>query len=187
MENSMEIPQTTNCKTIWSSNPTPEHLSGQNYNSKRYTHLYVKAQFTIARHGNNLNVHRQRNVYRRCDTYTQWNTTQLYKGWTNAIFSNTDATTDSHTKGRLSEKERQIPYGITYVESKIGHKWSNQQDWNRLTDREQTCGCRGGGRGVDQEFGVRRRKRFHLEWISSEVLPCSTGNCGNCVHSLWIE
>ena len=32
---------TKNKATIWFNNPTPGHLSGQNYNSKRYTHPYV--------------------------------------------------------------------------------------------------------------------------------------------------
>ena len=38
--------------------------------------------------------------------------------------------------------------------------------------REQTCGCegKGGGSGMDGEFGVSRCKLFHLERISNEVL-----------------
>ena len=34
----------------------------------------------------------------------------------------------------------------------------------------------GGGSGMDWEFGVRRGKVLHLEWISNEVLPYNTGN-----------
>ena len=30
---------------------------------------------------------------------------------------------------------------------------------------------------MDWEFGVSTCKLLLLEWISSEVLPCSTGNC----------
>ena len=43
---------------------------------------------------------------------------------------------------------------------------------------EQTCGCQwgGGGSGLDWEFGVSRGKLLHLEWISNELLLCSTGN-----------
>ena len=37
----------------------------------------------------------------------------------NAICSNVDATRDCHTEWRKSERERQIPYDIIYVESKI--------------------------------------------------------------------
>ena len=33
--------KTKNRVAIWSSNPTPGHISGQNYNSKRYIHPYV--------------------------------------------------------------------------------------------------------------------------------------------------
>ena len=45
-------------------------------------------------------------------------------------------------------------------------------------DREQTHGCQagGGGSGMDWEFGVRRCKLSHLEWISNEILLNSTGN-----------
>ena len=43
---------------------------------------------------------------------------------------------------------------------------------------EQTCGCQrgGGGSGMHWEFGVSRCKLLHLEWISGEILLCSTGN-----------
>ena len=41
IENSMEVPQKTkNWVAIWSSNSTPGHISGQNYNLKRYMHPY---------------------------------------------------------------------------------------------------------------------------------------------------
>ena len=43
MENSMETPQKTkNSITIWSSNPTPGHLSRENHDSK--THMYPNVQ-----------------------------------------------------------------------------------------------------------------------------------------------
>ena len=43
---------------------------------------------------------------------------------------------------------------------------------------EQTCGCQGGeGRGgMDESLGLVDAKLLHLEWISNEVLLCSTGN-----------
>ena len=41
--------------------------------------------------------------------------------------------------------------------------------------REETCGCQGVvGMERDEEFD--RCKLLHLEWISNEVLPYSTGN-----------
>ena len=42
VEHSTQVPQTTKDRiTIWSSNPTPEHITRQNSNSKRYVHPYV--------------------------------------------------------------------------------------------------------------------------------------------------
>ena len=41
---------------------------------------------------------------------------------------------------------------------------------------EQTCGCQGGGSGMDWEFGVSKCKRLPSEWISNEDLLYSTGN-----------
>ena len=38
-----------------------------------------------------------------------------WKEWNNAICSNMDATRDYHTKWSKSERERQIPYAITYM------------------------------------------------------------------------
>ena len=43
---------------------------------------------------------------------------------------------------------------------------------------EQTCVCQGGGgeSGMDWKFRVSRCKLLPLEWISNEILLCSTGN-----------
>ena len=43
---------------------------------------------------------------------------------------------------------------------------------------EQICGCqgRGGGSGMAWESGANRYQLLHLEWMSNEVLLCSTGN-----------
>ena len=43
---------------------------------------------------------------------------------------------------------------------------------------EETCGCQGGvgGSGADWELGVNRCRLLPLEWISNEILLCSTGN-----------
>ena len=43
MENTVEVPQKPkNRITIWSINRTPGHISGQKFNSKRYTHSCVQ-------------------------------------------------------------------------------------------------------------------------------------------------
>ena len=35
---------------------------------------------------------------------------------------------------------------------------------------------KGGGRGIDWEFGVGRCKLLHTDWINNKVLMYSTGN-----------
>ena len=42
---------------------------------------------------------------------------------------------------------------------------------------EETCGCQGGGSGIDWELGVSRCKLLHLEWVSNEALLHSTRDC----------
>ena len=65
-----------------------------------------------------------------------------------------------------------------YVEPKIWHKWTYQQNRNRLIrHREQTSGCQQEkGRGMYWEFGVGRCKVLHLEWISNKLLVYRRGN-----------
>ena len=49
----------------------------------------------------------------------------------NAICSNMDGPRDYHTKWSKSERERQIPYGITYM-------WNLKYDTNELTYEMET-------------------------------------------------
>ena len=58
--------------TVWPSNPTTGHISGQNFHSKRYMH----PAFTVAKTWNNLNVHQPRNGLRWCGVSMHWSTTQ---------------------------------------------------------------------------------------------------------------
>ena len=49
-------------------------------------------------------------------------------------------------------------------------------NWKQITEnRFVVAGEEGGGSGMDGEFGVRRCKLLHLEWISDEFLLYSTG------------
>ena len=51
------------------------------------------------------------------------------KEWNDAICSNMDATRDYHTKWKKSDRERQIPYDITYIWNlKKWHKWTYIQN-----------------------------------------------------------
>ena len=53
------------------------------------------------------------------------------KEWNNAICSNTDGPRDNHTKWSKSERERQIPYDITYM-------WNLKYDTNELIYKTET-------------------------------------------------
>jgi hypothetical protein len=41
--------------------------------------MFIAALFTIARAGKNPDAPQQKNGYRKCDTFTQWSTTQQLK------------------------------------------------------------------------------------------------------------
>ena len=53
------------------------------------------------------------------------------KEWNNAICNNMDATKDYHIKCSKSERERQIPYDVTYM-------WNLKYDTNELIYETET-------------------------------------------------
>ena len=55
----------------------------------------------------------------------QWNITQSQKEWHDDICSNMDRPRDYHTNWNKSERERQVPYDITYM-------WNLKYDTNDL-------------------------------------------------------
>ena len=73
------------------------------------------------------------------------------KEWGNVICSNMDGPRDYHTKWSKSDRERRIPYDITYMWNlkRKRYKWTYLQNRNRPTDIEKklivTKGKRGGG------------------------------------------
>ena len=104
----------------------------------------------------------------------------------NAVFSNMNGTRDSHIKCSKSERERQIPYDIIYIWNLIH---GTNETFHRKENHglgEQTYGFQGGGggSGVVGELGINRCRLLPLEWISNEILLCSTGNY---VQSLMME
>ena len=98
-----------------------------------------------------------------------------HKKWNNAICSNIDATRDDHTKWSKSEGE--MPHDITHMWNlKYG---TNEPTHERETDSENkllVARAKGGGGGMDWEFGVGRCKLLYLEWIHNKGLLYSTGN-----------
>ena len=57
--------------------------------------------------------------------YTMEYYSAIKKEWNNAICSNMDGPRDYHTKWSKSERERQMPYDITY-------RWNLKYDTNEL-------------------------------------------------------
>ena len=73
----MEVPQKTKYRTTkWSSNPTPGHLSRENYMTWKdtCTPMFFAALCTIAK-----TCKQETNGLRRYGTYTQLNTIQLWQ------------------------------------------------------------------------------------------------------------
>ena len=66
-------------------------------------------------------------MWYRC---TMENYSAIKKEWNNAICSNMDGPRDYHTKWSKSERERQIPYDITY-------RWNLKSDTNYLQNRNR--------------------------------------------------
>ena len=76
-----------------------------------------------------------------------------------------DATRDSH-KWNKSERERQIPYCITYI---WNLNYGTNEPVYKIETDSQTVSIlprgRRGESGMDWEFGVSRCKLLYLEWI----------------------
>ena len=143
--------------------------------------MFTAALFTTPKTWNDLNAHWEMHGLKRCDAYVHNGILKPQKGQNNAICSNMDGTTDSHTKWRKRERERerQIPYDITYLwilgcgtDDPI-YKKEKAGGHGRFVVARRS----GGGSGMDVELGVGRCKLSHLEWIGNGTLLYNTGNC----------
>ena len=77
VENSKEgLQKTKNKVLIWSNNPTSDHVSRENHNSKNTcTLIFAAALFTIAKTQKQTKCPLTDGL-KKCGTYLQWNTTQ---------------------------------------------------------------------------------------------------------------
>ena len=101
----------------------------------------------------------------------------------NAICSNMDGPRNYHTKWNKSERERQIPYDITYM-------WNLKYDTNELiyeTKRdshiENKVMVTKGERDQRDKVGVpgiSRYKLLYIKQINNKLLLYSTGNYIQC-------
>ena len=97
----MEIPQKAKCRiTIGSSNPTPGHLSGQNFHSQTSMHLYLHCS---TRHNSQDMETTEMSIDRRMD---EEDVVHIHNGillshekeQNNAMCSDRDGCRASHTK-----------------------------------------------------------------------------------------
>ena len=148
MENSMEIPQKTKSRTTtWSSNPSPGYISGQNHDSKLCTPMFAAALYTIAKTWKQP----------KCPSSDEW----IKKMW----YINTMEYYSAIKKKKCHLKQQGWNYSLMlsevrktnttwyhlYVEYKIWHKWTYLQNWIRLTNIDNSCGCQGERRGERRE------------------------------------
>ena len=180
MENTMEVPQKTkNSITIWFSNPTPEHISIQNSNPKRYMHPYVHSS-TIHNSQNMdttwMSIDREMDKEDVIHVYSRI----LLSHKNNEImpFAATWIELEIIELSEVNRKEKDKYHMITtYVLFKIWHKWTYLWKRNRLTDIENKLAVakrEGGGGGMEWE--VSGCKLLYIERINNKVLLYSTEN-----------
>ena len=118
---------------------------------------------------------------------------------TNAICSNRDGTRDSHTEWNQSERERQIPYDITYSWNLIH---STNEPFHRKENYglgEEIWGCQGGRGGSrrDRNLGLTDANSCSLNRLTmrsccvalrtmSRYLHLNTRVGGKIVHKLCV-
>ena len=135
MENSMEVPQKYRV-AIWSSNLTPRHKPGQNYSLKRCTYPCVHSSTT----------HNSQDMEKTWKSIDRWMDKEdvVYicnaillshkKRMKDAICNIMDTPRDYHMKWSRSERKTKTMCYYLYVKSKVRHKWTYQQNRDRLTD-----------------------------------------------------
>lgn len=109
----------------------------------------------------------------RFKTYVTSASVQKDAEGSKGLCSNLDGPRHYHTKQSKSERERQIPYDITYMRT-LKYD-TGQYIYETKADsqtRRQTCGCQ----GKVWEFGISRSKLTHIGWIHNKVLLYGTGN-----------
>ena len=173
---------------IWPCNPTPGHLSGQNYNSKHTgTPMLTAALFTMAKTWKQHKYPLKDEWIKMCLCICMYIYTYIYvyiytciyihrhthiyihngillshkKEW-NTICNNMHRPRDYLSKWSKSEKTN-TKWCHLYVESKIWHKWIYVSKRNRLTDIENSLMVAKEDRGrMDWECGISRCKLLYI-------------------------
>ena len=158
---------------------TPRHIFWQNYNPKRYMHLYfITALFTKAKARKNPNVHWQ--WMDKKDMVHIYNGILLSQKKNEIMpFAATWMELEIIILSEVRKGKTNMIWYHLHVESKIWHKWNYLQNRNSLTDTENrlvVAKAEKGGGYMDWELGIGRWKLLHIEWINYKVLLLSTRN-----------
>ena len=153
MESSMEVPQKTKNKiAIWSSNPTPGNICGENYNLKRdMNSMFIATLFPIVKTWEQLKA-----ISRWMDkedvvhisTMEYYSVIKRVKGC-----SDTDGPGDYHTKWRESDRDQDhtipLTWNLTYGTNGLIYKTeTDSQTQNRLVVVKGEAGWGRDGQGV---------------------------------------
>ena len=148
------LKETENRHTIWSSNPTPVHISRENHTLERYMYPIVHCSTIYNRQDMGAILMSINRGMGKEDALFIYNgiLLSLGKEWNNSIFSNMDGYL---TKWSKTGRERQISYDIIYM----WHlkKWIYFQNRTRLTVAENKLMVtkrERWGRGINKEFGI---------------------------------
>ena len=134
------LKKTKNQVTIWSSNPTPRHISrkDEHSNLKRYTHPNVhRSTFTTAETWKQTKRPLTEEWIRKMwytHTHTHTHTLECYSSineWNTATSSNMDGPRDYWLSEVSQIEKRQILYGVIYT-------WNLKNNANGLVYKTQT-------------------------------------------------
>ena len=84
-----------------------------------------------------------------------------------------DRPRDDHTEQSKSQRERQIPYDITYMwnlKYNTSESISETETDSDIENRLVVATGGGGGGGKGWEFGISGCKPSHIEWMNNKVL-----------------
>ena len=114
---------------------SPAYIWRKTWSRKKHTpQSSLKCYLQQPRHGRNLNVHRQRNGYRRYGTYTQWNVTQPLKRMKECHIQQHEWTKRVSYWVKCQREEEKYHLNFLDVESKKKwYKWTYLEN-RRLTD-----------------------------------------------------
>ena len=133
------LKKTKNQVTIWSSNPTPRHISrkDEHSNLKSYTHPNVhRSTIYNSRdvEANETSIDRGMDKEDVIHTHTHTHTLECYssiKEWNTATSSNMDGPRDYWLSEVSQIEKRQILYGVIYT-------WNLKNNANGLVYKTQT-------------------------------------------------